>query len=488
MLQKRLLGILLASTSLVGCSKFLDKNPDNRTELNSVEKVSNFLTTAYPFDSYINFTEAVSDNSDDKSVGTMYIEITKSYQFEENFETGRDTPSDYWDACYSAIAVANQSIDAINQAPDPQNYRSQLGEALVCRAYAHFMLVTLFSKSYDPATASTDLGIPYVTEPETVVFKNYERKNVAYVYEQIEKDLTEGLPLLDDNRYKVPKYHFTRRAANAFASRFYLFKKDFAKVVTHSNEVFPDGNVVNSLRDITGVYRTYTADEQFMHYTKATEPCNLLIREASSLYARKFASGRRYGYTPAIFSKLFGANVTGSTAWGQQRYNYGQDHPALLKWKEYFHRVSVNANTGFPHIMAPLFTTEEVLFNRAEAYAELGEFDKAAADLTSYASKRFTNFSATYNVTLAKAKAFYPNTTDKAAMINAVLDLKRTEFIHDGLRWFDMLRHKIPVRHKVIDVTDPTKVTYIEISGDDNRRVFQIPEITAIAGLQPNPR
>ncbi len=67
------------------------------------------------------------------------------------------------------------------------------------------------------------------------------RKTVAYVYEMIEKDLLEGLPLIKDVSYTVPKYHFNIAAANAFASRFYLVKRDYAKTLSYANAVFPVG-------------------------------------------------------------------------------------------------------------------------------------------------------------------------------------------------------------------------------------------------------
>ena len=92
------------------------------------------------------------------------------------------------------------------------------------------MLVTLFSKVYDPATAASDPGIPYVTEPEKEILKKYERKTVDFVYQMIEKDLMEGYPLINDQIYgNAPRLHFNRRAAAAFASRFYLFKSDTIK-------------------------------------------------------------------------------------------------------------------------------------------------------------------------------------------------------------------------------------------------------------------
>ena len=67
------------------------------------------------------------------------------------------------------------------------------GEALLARAYAHFMLVNLFAKHYDPNTATSDLGIPYVTTPETEFIKEYNRASVARVYDLVEQDMLEGI-------------------------------------------------------------------------------------------------------------------------------------------------------------------------------------------------------------------------------------------------------------------------------------------------------
>src|SRR3954454_7708813 len=161
--------------------------------------------------------------------------ITDLYFYKDNKGSGtnEDTPEGYWFGCYKAIAAANISLDAINKAPNPDAYKAQKGEALVARAYAHFMLVNFFAKFYNTASSATDPGVPYVTQPETVSIKQYDRKTVSYVYDMIEKDLLEGLPLLDDKSYAVPKFHFNRSAANAFAARYYLYKKDYMKVVTY---------------------------------------------------------------------------------------------------------------------------------------------------------------------------------------------------------------------------------------------------------------
>ena len=173
---------LLLST---GCKKFLEKSPDNRAVLNSPEKVSQLLGTAYPQANYMAFCESISDNVADKGIGQLERTNIDPYNFKDVANNQEDSPEFYWNACYKAIAAANQALETCTKAKDPDNYLAQKGEALVCRAYAHFMLVTFFSKVYDPNTAGNDPGIPYVLKPEKIVFEQYERRTVEYVYEMI---------------------------------------------------------------------------------------------------------------------------------------------------------------------------------------------------------------------------------------------------------------------------------------------------------------
>ena len=163
--------LIIASSVVVGCKKYLEKEPDNRAKLTDPKKVSQLLGTAYPQASYLAFNEAMSDNANDKGQGQIDVTNADSYAFKDVQANDQDSPENYWNACYEAIAAANESLKTCNEAPDPQNYSAQKGEGLVARAYAHFMLVTLFAKPYDATSASSDPGIPYVTEPETVVFK-----------------------------------------------------------------------------------------------------------------------------------------------------------------------------------------------------------------------------------------------------------------------------------------------------------------------------
>jgi starch-binding outer membrane protein, SusD/RagB family len=469
-----------------GCNKFLEKEPDNRAKLDSPEKISELLGTAYPQANYQPFAESMSDNVTDIGSGGTDNTIHDPYFFIDTRENQQDSPEFYWYACYAAIAAANQALEAISKVTSNLDaYSAQKAEALVARAYAHFMLVNFFSKFYDPATAATDPGIPYVTEPETVFIKQYERKTVQYDYDMIEKDLLEGLPFIQDKNYTVPKYHFNRAAANAFAARFYLYKKDYDKVIYYTNQAIPGNDFTTVLRPWNTTYKNITdVTELFKIYAKATEPANLLLVETSSLWARNYYTNR-YGVDPAKQMEIIPRPdpITGGNfAFALYSISEGT-HVLVPKINEYFVKVSVNANIGTPYVMVPLFTTEEVLFNQAEAYAYTGNTTAAIADLNTYASTRINNYSPSANkITAARINSVFNTSDIREGLIQAILFYKRAEFIHEGMRWFDILRYKLPVVHTT---TDGQTIT---LTADDLRKVLQIPESTSLAGLTPNPR
>src|SRR5687767_9590555 len=115
-----------------GCKKFLEQSPDNRAVLNSPEKVSQLLGTAYPQANYMAFSESISDNVADKGIGGLNRTILDPFYFKDVSDNKEDSPEFYWNACYKAIAAANQALEVCSKAIDPESYSAQKGEALVC--------------------------------------------------------------------------------------------------------------------------------------------------------------------------------------------------------------------------------------------------------------------------------------------------------------------------------------------------------------------
>ncbi|CAL1520373.1 RagB/SusD family nutrient uptake outer membrane protein [Chitinophaga sp. MM2321] len=467
-----------------GCKKYLEQLPDQRTEVNSPVKVAELLSTAYPRANYIPFLEAMSDNAEDKGTDVNALINRQPWFFQDVTNRDEDTPDFYWHSAYAAIAAANQALEVIDNATDQSAYAASRGEALVARAYAHFMLVTIFAKAYDPATAGKDPGIPYVTKTEKVVIEKYERKTVAYVYEQIEKDLLEGLSLIDDNSYTgAPAFHFTTKAAHAFASRFYLFKKEYAKVVQHANLTFVGTKALPYLRPVNTLYAQMERLVLQAEYTKATTKANLLLVETKSVWARDLVTNR-YGCTPSLARNFIVANNVCGTGFDYSFYYSDPEDFFLPKFNELFIRVDQNANIGDPYDMVPLFSAEEVLFNRAEANTELGNFDAAIKDLNDFVSQRAVDYDpAEHNLTPDKISNYYQTLDIKAGLISTILDFKRMEFVFEGLRWFDILRHKLPVNHISFDGK-----TRLVLGPNDPRRMVQIPQEAQLSGLELNPR
>ena len=479
---------LFGALSLAGCKKYLDKEPDNRTQIKTPDQIAQLLTSAYPQASYILFAESMSDNAEDKgSGGTGYDFVDKinrqSYRYEvvESSPDDLDSPDYYWNACYKAIAAANQALEIIEASSNKAELTPHKGEALVARAYAHFMLVTLFSKAYDPATAATDPGIPYVTVPERATFATYERKTVAFVYEMIEKDLKEGLPLVDDRIYgTVPKFHFNKRAAAAFATRFYMFKRDYTTAVLHATQAL-GSSATESLRNWNTTLTNLQYYELQAEYTKSSERGNLLVHEANSIWGRAYPS-LRYGLGETVATQLLlSLNVSG-WVYAYDLYGASPDVYNIPKFYEHFVRENLNANSGQPYNTVPLFTGEEALLNRAEAYVRLNNLTAAINDLNAFISKNIEDYNpATDNVTQQKLSTFYGTSAANGAIL-AALDFKRAFFLHEGLRWFDILRLKIPVVHTT------KEGERIELTPDDKRRILQLPNLTKQAGLDPNAR
>ena len=230
--------------SLSSCSDFLDKTPDTRVYLSTVDQLRELLVTGYMSTSYATTCELSSDNVVDNTApdanGNRYNLQSYSYAddqlfaFEDvNLATDDDSPSGVWSGCYGAIATANAVLEKAEEfeangadangaldASTKAELNAIKGEAYLIRAYHHFILCNVFCLPYRGPELSKEVeGIPYITKPETTVKPKYERGNLATDYDMIEADLLKGLDLVSDEYYTSPKYHFNKAAANAFAAR-----------------------------------------------------------------------------------------------------------------------------------------------------------------------------------------------------------------------------------------------------------------------------
>ena len=101
-IQKIITNILLGTAILAtggSCKKFLSTLPDNRAVITTPEQTSLLLTSAYPHSSYMLFSEAMSDNVEDKGnsplgvdPGSFQINI-EAFKYQDELSTvGYDLP------------------------------------------------------------------------------------------------------------------------------------------------------------------------------------------------------------------------------------------------------------------------------------------------------------------------------------------------------------------------------------------------------------
>ena len=133
-----------------GCN-FLDKNPDMRATIDSKKKVQLLLVSAYTpanFGPLCEFSsDQVVDNDAPDKTGHVKHEVPLSKMYNEIFawetiktDGGQDSPEYIWEGCYAAIATCNQALKAIEELEAKGiDMSAEKGEALVCRAYHHFI-------------------------------------------------------------------------------------------------------------------------------------------------------------------------------------------------------------------------------------------------------------------------------------------------------------------------------------------------------------
>lgn len=558
--------ILAITPFLASCSQsFLDHLPDERTEIDNETKVQQLLMSAYPQANYAWLCEITGDNladnqaphmpsnPNDKQVLSHYNYSTYARWDEELFNfkqasmatwSDSDSPGSIWQHFYNSIACANFALQAIDEITEKnggvmsENMKMARGEALLIRAYDHFILVNIFSQAYKDADQSrSDVGVPYVTEVESEMVKHYDRGNVYDTYMKIQQDLEEGLKLVKNTWYnrnsgESPlKYHFNEEAAHAFAARFYLFTRQYEKCIEQANMVLSSdpaqlkGQMMDykkfddasSLADDGVIWQhpdrannlllltTYSTTERRM-FGYRYSVCGPKAQEVLMVHNSPLWSG--YIASPLV---LVGANLLYSSY-----HDYGFTSAKIWEQFQYTDKI---AGIGYAHTIIRAFTIHQLLLERAEAYAMTGQYSLAEADLLAYWNNQIDNFSESQYKSYVSAgylkyftsdllnRMYSPDATtrqewntfenwdftsanvspsfvvphDAIKYMNCINDFRRYETSFEGLRFFDLKRWGMEWDH-VVGINSEV----LHMSGKDPRRALEPAWETIAAGLEPS--
>ncbi|MDO4881281.1 MAG: RagB/SusD family nutrient uptake outer membrane protein [Capnocytophaga sp.] len=535
-MEKIFYTLIINVLSFYSCNELLDEMPDNRLLIDTPEKVQQTLTNAYPQIGTTLISEFSSDNIDDIGADNIFSNfLTRETAYWQTIleYSNTDGLQNIWDYHYKAIGQANTALYAIeNTLANASSLNPAKGEALVARAYAHFCLANLFCQAYNPNTSSSDLGIPYIKEPEEKLDPKYSRETVAQVYEQIATDLATGLPLIEDSYYQMPKYHFNKKAAYAFAARFYLYYQKWDKALEAANVVLTenDATTKNMLRewiDFRDAQKTGTKsiEAYSQAYARESEVANLMLQPVYSAISTDYfiLTNQRFAHAYRVSEQetMGTTNLWDVTA---ESKNNGYEYYWFSPFTTRADLRDIVLQSKFPTfkdgsytktILVP-FTTDETLLVRAEAKIMLGELDKAVTDINMFTSKYIRgkiNYNPNGNTfTKAEITNFYNNlaysqstssgatqkkklnpsftiSSEQEPLLHYVLQCRRILTLHEGLRWQDIKRYNIEVARYQHTKEERNNSTIQGIlTSNDPRRAIQLPGTAIGAGMQANPR
>lgn len=523
--------LMLASVAiLASCSDQLDTLPDNRTTLDTPKKIAGLLVTAYPDRTPTLFNEWMSDNTD--YMGAQNSQGNRGgdqyFFWQEQTEGGNDSPEMVWMLYYEGVYKANEALAAIDDQGGPKNdiLRNSKGEALLIRAYDHFILANEFCRPYNGKTSTKDAGLYYATgiADFSAAAEQSNRGTVADVYEKIAADIEAGIPLLNDT-YEVPKYHFNKQAAYAFATRFYLYYEKWEKAKEYADKLL-GSNPAASLRDYRALQamplsKSDQAVKSAEAYCSASADCNLLVQTSVSnagMALGPWLISKRYTLTNYLSeTELFQSNNIWGTSsnliWKPFTVNSGENNFALLmKLPREFEVRNTTTGSGYLRTLNVDFTMDEALLNRAEAEIMLGQNDAACADMTIW-MKNFFNTNVTLTPTSVQTyfktvpyayadaakmvpsfkKHISPRFTIDAegsvqeSLLQCLLNFRRIETVHQGMRWMDIRRYNIEIPRRLIGANGKPSKNLDWLEKDDSRQVVQIPQSIREAGVAGNP-
>lgn len=515
-----ILSLAAGMLALASCDSYLDKLPDDRAEVNTLDKAKKFLVSAYPNHSPNFVFYMSSDNVTDN--GVLYVaqpNQQNAYKWQPIETEGNDDPKQVWNANYEAAAVANMALEALagDESADAQALRA---EALLCRAFAMFQNANMFCMAWNDSKADEYLGIPY---PKVAGESVNERGTLRQTYENINADIEEALPLLNDGYLTVPKYHFNQKAAYAFAARFNLFYQNWDKAIEYATKAL-GGNPSGLMRDMDSYAPLAGVDDIHNKWIRSGENCNLMFVDAVSTNGRAHMGDSRYKRfnhnrdiitTQTMWAKTPWSNNKSSAeenALQEARLMYGSNQavyiPSLNEDIEIKDKIN---QTGYAHTVDPVFTGDETILTRAEAYIMKKEYDKALADMNTWltahcdvTSPKFLTLTVDNVNTALNAirmtevpsravseesikkplnpQGFTVEEGTQTNMIYVVLQMRRITTMYQGQRWLDIKRWGIEFTHH-LDGEDN-----LVFKAGDLRGAIQLPYDVIEAGLEPNPR
>ncbi|MEG2339975.1 MAG: RagB/SusD family nutrient uptake outer membrane protein [Odoribacter sp.] len=378
--------------------------------------------------------------------GSIFGYTTWQQEVGQNYKkTGTADDGGTWSTLYQHINSVNivlAELDEVSQ----KNEQDRLdalrikGECHFLRAQFYLLLSNLYANAYNPADATTKLGVPvkltnYV-EHDKDKESQFDRGTVANVYDQMVKDLKASVDYFTQSPQKKPYYRASKEAALLLLSRVYLYRQEWANAKQAASDFL---TLKNGLRNFANI-----PDGDIAISEESPE----IIFSQGSLNVQNAFSGdggdlcisgdlyQMYDTMDYRRSLYFAKSVNSDSIGLARKYRMGTRRSKI---SDIF-----------------LLRTAEGYLNMAEACAMLGE------DPSDWINQ----------LRRMRIKG-YKDVTLGSNAIEQVRAERRKELCLEGHRWFDLRRYAVCQKAPFKKVIDRTYALY----NIDNKNLFLHAEI-----------
>lgn len=275
--------IIILLISMTACEKYTDITPKGKNLLNRAEDLNLLMNVNYRGSAFDMLKQSLLINDMYPHLGNVPTLISSGIKnmdytlltYDPTVDRAGLTASDgAYEGMYNYIStVANIVLTNVEKASgDPKLLGQLKSEALVLRAYMHYILVNIYAKAYDPSTAATDGGIPYVDDInfESVNAKRTIGEVYSLIVSDLESAITSGaLPDKPINSMRIGKGF-----AYAVKSRVQLTLRDYKGAYLSAVEGLKYNSTLEDHRPFLPVNLGGTGEELFRIGTTASD--NLL--------------------------------------------------------------------------------------------------------------------------------------------------------------------------------------------------------------------
>ena len=443
-MKKYLIYIAFFSFTLMGCNSFLEVEPKGKAVLKNYEHYNGLFNNSflggfqflkftatsnaetgdmgYSF-SILGEVQAPFFMSDDIVANTNtynnYTQIQKNmYGWKDNIYLVDDNAAE-WGTMYSLNYVYNLVANGVMDAEDGtlMQKKALLAEARISRAYMHFWTAQLFTLPYNESTATSDLGIPLITEANTEL-KDVKRASLKETYNFIITEIEESIDDLPNDTYN--RNRVSKAAGYYILGEVYFYMKKYDKALAalkNAKTFLQQSSIAVNLYDYNAKVPTWFIS--FLpNYGLFNHP-NPFVSEETILVKQSAAP---------IYSTLASQTVLHNEV-------YNLFHASDLRLKIYSNKGFFSSSVQLPGYQRAQPGTvnygpsvPNLVLMLAECEARTNNLSTAEQMLLDFRQKR-----------MPTANASFTYTTQKD-LVKIILEERQREYAATGMRWLDMRR------------------------------------------------